>query len=208
MYLFGLSVCVFKHPIYAFRLIKADRKRFSYLPAFTILLLCVIIRVASIFLVHFPLTNYNIQDVNFLLEIGIFIIPLLSWAICSFGLSSILDGSSMMRENLTATAFCMMPYVLFQIPIVLITRLLEQNDRNIYEILTFLMWFWILLLFFISIKVINEYSIWQTVFIILITIAAIALFWATIALLYALTNQFVMFVVGLYREIRFAVTGT
>ena len=67
------------------------------------------------------------------------------------------------------------------------------------------LWLWSFVLYFISFKVMNSYTFGKTLLTLVLTVLLIALLWAVILLLYALWNQLLSFVVGLYREIKFIV---
>lgn len=207
MYLFELIPCVLRHPLDTFRLIKADRRRFSWLPALTLLFLFVVIRLASLFLVHYPLTAADPMDANILLEIVFALAPPVSLGITVFGLTSIMDGESMLRENITAVAFCLTPYVVFQLPLVLLTQILGQGESALYQGLTSLIWAWVAVLFLVSITVMNSYRLGKTLLIVLLSVISVLLFWGTLFLLYALFNQFSLFLSGVYRELKYVLFG-
>ncbi|MEG1887099.1 MAG: hypothetical protein RR177_03140 [Oscillospiraceae bacterium] len=203
MYLFKLIPCVLRHPLNTFRLIKADRKNFSYLPAVVLYLLFVVVRIASIFIVHYPLAQTDPADANLLLEIVFCLLPTLSLAITFFGLSSILDGESKLGENITAVGFCLVPYIVFQLPISLLTRILGTSEAGLYNWLVIAIWAWVVLLFIINVAVLNGYTIFKTFLVIFLALACVFLFWATLFLLYALLNQFILFIQGVARELKF-----
>ncbi len=207
MHLLTLSLCVLKHPAQTFALIKANRHRFKMYPAVILIALCVIVRIASIFATHFPLTAIDVKDMNVLFEVGIIIVPLVSFAICSFALSSVLDGSSKLSENVMAVAYAMLPYILLTLPLAFFTRLLEIGDRGLYTSINSFIFAWVLLLMFIAVKVINEYTLAQTVFSVVLTLVIVVLFWCVLLLIAALAGQFIMFVTGIYRELRFTLFG-
>ena len=207
MYLFELIPCVLRHPLDTFRLIKADRRHFSWLPAITLFFLFVAIRIASIFIVHYPLAATDPMDANFLLEIVFALAPPISLAITVFGLTSIMDGESMLRENITAMAFCLVPYVVFQLPIALMTQILGISEASLFQGLTTLIWVWVVFLFVVNVTVMNGYTLSKTLIVIFLAIISVLLFWGTLFLLYALFNQFALFLSGVFRELKFVIFG-
>ena len=207
MYLFELIPCVLRHPLDTFRLIKADRRRFSWLPALTLFFLFVAIRIVSLFLVHYPLAAADPMDANILLEIVFALAPPVSLGITVFGLTSILDGESMLRENITAAAFCLTPYVVFQIPLALLTRILGLGEAALFHGLTSLIWVWVAVLFLVSVTVMNGYRLGKALLVIMLSIVSVLLFWGTLFLLYALFNQFALFLSGVYREAKYVLFG-
>lgn len=207
MYLFELIPCVLFHPVSAFRLIKADRNKFSWLPALVLYFLFAAVRIASIFIVHYPLAKTEPEEANLFLEIAFCLLPAISIAITLFGLSSIMDGECMLRESITAVSFCLVPYIFLQLPLALLTRILGISESGLYNGLSAAIWVWVVLLFILSVCVLNKYTVLKTFLVIFISLVSVFLFWATLFLLYALTNQLIMFIEGVVREFKFVLTN-
>ena len=205
MYLFELSICVLRHPIDVFSIFKRKRESKSVIPAFTFLILFVIVRLISIFITHFPLQTTNPLTANIFLEIAFYFVPPFTWAIASFAISSIMDGESLISENLTAAAFSLMPYIVFQIPISLLSNILTIKDAGFYNFLSTFIMVWCAILFIVSIKTINDFSLRKTFLVVFLTIFTMFLCWGVAVLVYALLSQFIAFLTGLYREILFAI---
>ena len=204
MHLLSLSLCVLRHPINCFRIIQQDRKHFSFLPAIILYALLIAVRLIFLQTLHYPLQTTDPRYANWIMESIMLLVPLLSIAVCAFAISSIMDGEMMMRESLTAVAYSMMPCTVFLLPLSLLSQLLGRGD-TLFSIIYFSLWAWSCILYFISFKVMNGYTFGKTVLTLLLTVFLIALLWALILLLYALWNQLVSFVTGLYQEIKFIV---
>jgi hypothetical protein len=65
-----------------------------------------------------------------------------------------------------------------------------------------IVWFWTGLMLFIMVKEIHNYSFWETVRNVLITIFTMALFVLTGYILYVLFNQLFEFVSAIFQEVR------
>jgi hypothetical protein len=198
-----LSLMVLFHPADSFRRIKSDRSRFDYKPIFVILFLLIVVRVAYIYLCHFPLALIQPRDTNIFLEIVKLILPVVSWAVSCYAVTTIMDGGSLMRETMKSSVYCMMPYIYFTIPLAILSHVLGLSEMMLFRALTAGIWIWVALLFLISIKVMNEYTVLQTIGISLITIITLILIWAAFLLLATLTGQLIDFVRGFITELRF-----
>lgn len=203
MRILALGLCVLKHPIYAFNLIKSNRGRSILIPSVFLLLLAVAVRISSIFIVHFPVTDIQLQEVSILFEILLVIVPVIAWSVSLFGITSILDGETHMGEAFTATVFSLIPYILFTLPIAWFTNLLGFEDRIVYTILTWMVISMVAFLLVTNVKVMNTYSMPKTLLVMLLTFITMWLFLGILFLLYALSNQFIQFVVGLFRELNY-----
>lgn len=197
-----LSLMVLFYPADSFRRMQKDRSRFEYMPIFVILLLTVAVRVSYIYLCHFPLAVIQPRNTNLFLEVVKMMLPVVSWAVSCYAVTTIMDGGSLMRETFLSSVYCLMPYIYFTLPLVLLSRILGLSELMLYRSLTVAIWIWVALLYIISIKVMNDYTLIQTVGICLITMITVLLIWAAFLLAATLTGQLVDFVRGLMTEIR------
>ena len=204
MHLLSLSLCVLRSPIDTFRAMQADRRRFSFLPACILMLLAVCVRIASIYLTHFPIRSVEPAEANLLMESAMMLAPMLMWAVANFAVTSIMDGETMMRESLTATAYCMMPYIVLCLPLAALTNLMGLGEISLYRLMQGCMWGWCAMLLVLSIAVMNNYTVLKSLGIVVLNLLVMALMAAVMLLMYALANQLIMFVEGVAREVTYA----
>ena len=159
MELLKLSVCMIRHPADTLKAIKAHRSNMSIIPMLVLLLLVVATRFASLFIIHYPFQQTAVSDINFFLEGAIYTVPVLTWGIAFFAMTSIMDGETTLKESLTSASFCMVPLILMQIPFALLTRIMSLDETFFYDLIQIAMWAWVLLLFVMSVKVMNDYSL-------------------------------------------------
>jgi len=181
---------------------QKDRSRFDYRPVVVILLLLVIVRVSYIYICHFPLAVLKPRDTNILLEVVKLIVPVLTWALSCYAVTTILDGGSLIRETLLSTVYCMLPYVIFTLPLGLLSHLMGLSELLLYRALIWVVWIWIGILAVMSIKIMNDYTMLKTIGICLITIVTVFLIWAAFLLTVTLTGQLIDFFTVLITEIR------
>lgn len=207
MHLFSLSLCVIRHPFDTFRALQASRDRSSYIPAALLMLLMVAVRLFQLFFIHYPLSSTAVEDVNVSMEVFKFAIPLCSWALSLFAVTSIMDGETTIREAVTATMYCMMPYILLTVPLTLLSLILSSLDISLFNGMQTGVAIWCGLLFVLSVKVMNNYTLKKTLLVILLTLFGMALIWAIGLLIFALASQFLLFLQGIYKEARYALFG-
>ena len=81
---------------------------------------------------------------------------------------------------------------------------MSLDETFFYDLIQIAMWAWVLLLFVMSVKVMNDYSLSKTIWICILNLLSIALIWAIVLLVYALASQLFQFIAGMIKEIRYA----
>ncbi len=198
--LLGLTVGVVFHPVESFSLIRRYRDEFSYLPVALVLALVFGVRIIEIYVVHFPLAAIDPVDASLLLEVVRFFVPLATWVVASFAVTAILGGEALPSEILLATAYSMVPYILMTPVIAVFSRVLSRSELALYTALNVAMWVWVGLLFLTGVRTLHGYSVRKTLAITLLTIVTMALIWAVLILMYALTGNLRAFAEGILRE--------
>lgn len=191
------------HPLAAFSSIKYDRDDFSWWPAVILLFLILPVRIGSIFITHYPVSKLLPIQANIPLEVFKFYVPIISWMVVAFAVTSITDGECHMREIVTATAYSMVPYIVFTIPISLFSNLLAVTEVGFYTFLVNFIWAWVALLFIMNVMVMNSYSLGRALFTVFLNIVGVALLWCIALLLLALISHFASFVQDLAFEIKY-----
>ena len=124
------------------------------------------------------------------------------WNAANYLISTISDGEGRVRDVIIGSAYSLFPYALFVLPIALLTNVLSLNEAFLYSFSMNIVWAWTGLMLFIMVKEIHNYSFWETVRNVLITIFTMALFVLTGYILYVLFNQLFDFVSAIFQEVR------
>lgn len=199
---FTIMLAVLFEPAEGFRLIQRDREKFNYAVP-VLLLLCVLaVRIGSIFFTHYPLATVDPAETNIGTELLNVIIPILTWVVGCYLVTTIHDGESMLREVFAAAAYSMLPYIIITIPVVLLSNMMSITDMTLYSRLQYIIWGWVILLFLISLSSMNSYSFWETIKIAVISIFACIFIWAVIGLMYVLGDKLVAFFVKVIEQYR------
>jgi hypothetical protein len=187
-----IFVGVLVHPIDAFEKIKANRDRISVFPIAVMLALVMAARIAFIYLVHFPVSRLDPRDTNLALEMVKFLVPVLSWGIVTFAITSIWDGECVAQECMATAVAGMVPY----------SRILEVDQKGFFAVANTAMFTWVGLLLFSGMMTMNAYTFRQAVQVGLVCVVSILLFWAVFILLATLIYQLYHFVQGVLVELR------
>ena len=204
----GLKLCVMMlfHPIVVSEHIKRQRgdqqfRRLTVILVLSILALALGVNLFSIYFTHYPLASVSVRKANLLLECGKLFVPVLTWVLASYAMTTILDGATKIGEAMLYNALTLVPYVLFTVPAVLLSRIMDGGQAGLYVIMTGGLLVWVAALMIIGIKEMNEYTIRKTLLVVLLTVFTMAVIWATAVLLFTISSQFVTMIREVYYEI-------
>lgn len=162
--------------------------------------------VLSQYITSFIFRRYDdASDVNVALEIAIVALPLLLWNLANYLISTISDGEGRMRDIVIGTAYSLFPYALFTLPIALFSRVLSLNEAFLYTFANNLVWAWTIIMLFIMVKEVHNYSFGETVKNILLTLFTMILFALSAYILYVLFSQLFGFISAVMQEVRLRV---
>jgi hypothetical protein len=204
----GLKLCVMMlfHPIVVSEHIKRQRgdlkfRRLTVILVLSILALALGVNIFSISFTHYPLATVSVRKANLLLECGKLFVPVLTWVLASYAMTTILDGATKIGEAMLYNALALVPYVLFTVPAVLLSRIMDGGQAGLYFVMTGGLLLWVALLMVVGIKEMNEYTIRKTLLVVLLTVFTMAVIWATAVLLFTISSQFVTMIREVYYEI-------
>lgn len=195
-----LGLGILFHPLEGSRELRNYR---SLMTAGILILLVLIVRVTTIYLTSFHITSLQPKYANMVLETMRIILPLLSWTIACYLITSIMDGEAFFSDVLLAMSYSMIPYIVFSIPIALLSITVTRDEILLYKGLKVIIWVWVGLLMLIQIQVLNDYSLKKTIGVSFISAFAFIIFWATIGLTFALTNHVIQFIRDVFIEIMY-----
>ena len=196
--------------VFMFRFIKQPADSFYYIKkgyrgsllfAGLIFAWVVIVRVLTLFLTGFIFSPYPSSAYIWVEnEVVITVVLIFIWNAANYLVSTISDGEGRVRDVVIGSAYSLFPYVLFALPIAIISRVLTLNEIFIYSFSLNIMWFWMGMMLFIMVKEVHNYSFTETVRNVLVTIFTMALFVLTGYILYVLFTQLFEFVTAIIQE--------
>jgi DNA-binding beta-propeller fold protein YncE len=190
-----------RQPADSFYYIKTNQ-RGSLLFAGLIYAWVVVVRVLSLYVTGFAFSQYPspvyIRIEN---EIVTVVLALLIWNAANYLVSTISDGEGRVRDVVIGSAYSLFPYVLFALPIALISNVLTFNEAFLYNFSLQIVAAWTALMLFIMVKEIHNYTFTETVRNVLLTIFTMALFLLTGYILYVLFNQLFDFISAVVQEV-------
>lgn len=198
-----LVIMVIFHPFATFEYIKRNREQMNYKVIPLIIVLCVVIKIIAIYGTHYPLATVDVKDANILFECAKVLLPVVTWGVASYAMTTIMGGETKFLESMLAIAYAMMPFVIIYPLLTLLSRILEANQSGLYYGIFGAMLFWIVWMYLIALKEMNHFSIGKTAVITFLSLFTMMLIWASTALLFSLTMQFINFVREVIVEARY-----
>lgn len=198
-----MSLMVLFHPITAFTYIQKERDNFKGYPIVIMLVLGILVRLFSLEFTHYPLSTISTRNANLMMECAKLFVPLISWVIASYAMTTILSGETMIREAMLAAAYSLVPYVLFILPLTLLSRIMESSQEGFFSTAHTVLIGWIILLMIINLKEMNHFSGGKTLLVIILSLFTVAVLWAAVALFFAISSQFLGFVKEVLTELKY-----
>ena len=196
-----LCVMILFHPVVVTEHIKRQRgRRAKWLPILVMLVLMVAVRVFSIYVTHYPLTSVSVRKANLLLECGKLMVPVLTWVLASYAMTTILDGETLFQETLLFSAYALTPYIVFTPVLTLLSRLMDISQLGVYTAAEIIILGWVVALMILALKEMNGYSGGKTVLVIALSLFTMVMIWAVVILLYTIASQFVTMLREMFYE--------
>jgi sugar lactone lactonase YvrE len=142
---------------------------------------------------YYHLRELDPDQVNILLEIARVIGPWALWVVVSYGVGIIFEGEGSFRALLITSAYCLVPYILFMPPALLVTHVLTQDNRGLLDFVFNAIYLWCAVLFFIQTRTIHDFEFGRTVRMVATMAFGMAVLFGFVGLLYLIGSQMVHF---------------
>lgn len=177
--------------------------RLRWSQGIVLILLVYAARMLSIILTSYTFQTREPYEISYVHEFIWIVVPWLTWCISNWGVSAILDGEGKFKEVFIGSVFAMVPYMLFIVPIALLTNLLSFSEQSLYSSLTMITFCWMGWLLIVKVKIIHDFELGKLIWITLISLLGMAIIWFIGILMYGLINQLINFVFDLIKEMKF-----
>ncbi len=190
------------HPIDTLEGIRYNRARINMAVPIILFAAAYIVRIAYLYIVHFPLASIELADVNLLFEaVKLWIVPV-SWIPASFMATSISGGESKMNEIAFTSALSLVPFIVVNTPLMFLSRILSKSQQSWYGVFSVLAYIGMFLILFMAMKILNNYSLKKTLGMMFVSAFLMLVLWLVILLAYVLTGRAVQFVISLIEEFK------
>lgn len=199
------SYNVLIHPIDTLEGIRYNKTRLNMAVPFLILAAAYVVRIAYLYIVHYPLASIEIADANPVFEaVKLFIVPI-TFVPAAFAATSISDGESKFHEIFFVSALSMVPYILINTPLMFLSNILSKSQQSWYGIFSALAYVWMFLILFAGMKILNNYTFGKTIRMMIVTMFMMLIIWLVCGLFYVLLARLIQFILGVAKEFRISV---
>lgn len=189
-----------RHPIDSFY----DMKRYgrgSILSATILYIILFVFYLIFRFQTGFIFSTVKGQETNLMIESAVVFVPVISFIIVNYLVSTINDGEGRLRDVYIGTVYSLVPIFIIILPVTLISHALTLNEAFIYEFSLTVMIAWSLTLLFIMIKEVHNFTISETIKNIIITIFGMLILWLVVVIIFVLINEVYNFVYSIFKEV-------
>ncbi len=192
------------HPFEGFWSLKYE-KRGSMPAAIVILSLTIAVYLMACQYTGFIFNGRNLNDLNVYTEVLTILVPFFLWTGVNWALTTLMDGKGTAKDIFIATAYALVPLVVLNIQLVLMSNLLVEQEGSLYTLFSGLAFVWTGFLVFSGTMVTHEYSVGKTIFAIVLIVAGMVLCLFLGLLFFVLIDQVIAFLDDLLKELSFRI---
>lgn len=127
------------------------------------------------------------------------------WTVGNRAISTWLDGEGSLRNICIFSAYALIPYIAKRFVCVLLTHVLVREEVIFIHAVSVIGTLWTVVLLFMAVKTVHQYSFLKTVGAIALTLAAMLVMLFLLALLLSLFQQVYVFLYSVYTEIAYRI---
>nr|AGS51841.1 hypothetical protein [uncultured bacterium contig00066] len=199
---YSLYVCT--HPLDGFWDLTHE-KRGSIAAANIIVCASVIIEVLRLTLTSFQFVRINMERFNAILVVMSVILPVFLWTLSNWSFTTLMDGKGTMKDIYMAVAYAMVPSVIINAIMIIISQVITFDEGAVYWFLSGFSILWTGILILAGMMMIHDYSLLKTILSSLLTIVGIGIILFIFVIFFSLVSDAVAFFISLYKEILFRV---
>lgn len=193
-----------RHPIDELYDLK-KKNHGSVLSATVIFILAFVIYLVDMFGRSFSFRLVDTKGTALLTTSVVFLVPALLWVVGNYMVSAINEGEGSWRSVYVATAYSLVPYVVIGPIVIVSTYVLTLNEAVIVHYFWAIAVAWSAVLICISVREIHNYTVKETVKIILLTLFFMIMAVVVSVILYLIGQQVVIFIQDIISEVTYHV---
>ena len=178
-------------------------KRGSLAAANIIIISVVLVEVLRQMLTSFQFITVNMENFNAIIIALRILLPVFLWVVANWSLTTLMDGKGHMKDIYMGIAYALVPYVLINIFLILLSRIITYDEGAFYKILAVFSVLWSGALIVSAMMMIHDYSLLKTILSSLLTIVGMGIMVFIFVVFFSLVSDAIAYFVSLYKEIMF-----
>lgn len=196
------AMYVITHPFDGFWDLIHEKKG-SIAAANTFLILFLVIRVLKLIATNFQFISAPIQHINVFEEMGSLLLPFIVLCVANWAMTTLFEGKGRFRDIYMGMCYALVPYILIQLPMILVSNMLTYEEGSFYSVLLAFSVIWCVFLVFVGLMEIHDYGPGKTFIFLIVTVVGACVILFLMLVFFSLLSDAVAFFVSFYREIVF-----
>lgn len=193
---------VITHPFDGFWDMSREKKG-TMAAAHTIFILFLLTYVLKLMYTNFQFIMVPIQYINVYQRMASLALPFLVLCLANWALTTLFDGKGRFRDIYMGMCYALTPYVLIQLPCILLSHMLAYDEADFYSVLISFSEIWCAFLVFVALMEIHDFGPGKTMISIVATVIGAMVILFLVMVFFSLLSDAFAFFASLYKEIRF-----
>lgn len=188
------------HPFDGFWDLKHE-KRGSVKAANVILASFILIYAVRTQFSGYAATGTISSEVNALYNCSLIVFPIIFWIIANWCFTALMDGEGSMKDIFISVAYALLPYVIFSIPMFILSHVLTDSEAVFYYVLDTISIIWVIALLFFGMMMTHNYSLSKSLLTAVLTLVGICLIIFIVLLFVNIIQEVFTFGYNIYKEL-------
>ena len=178
-------------------------RRGSMAAANFIVFMTLLTRILQLQYTSFLFVRVNWARINVFTQMLSILLRLLIWCVANWSLTTLFEGKGRMRDIYLGSAYSLTPYVLIQLPLILISNMVTVEEGAFYSVLSSISLIWCGLLLVVAMMMIHDYSLGKTLAFMVMSVFGMLVIIFVMMLFFSLVSDGIAYFVSLYKELSF-----
>lgn len=176
-------------------------KRGSLAAAHTFLFLFLLTRVLKLMCTSFQFISAPVQHMNIFEEAASLLLPFLVLCLANWAMTTLFDGKGRFKDIYMAMCYALVPYILIQLPMILVSNMLTYEEGSLYSVMLTISVIWCVFLVFVGLMEIHDYGPGKTFIFLIVTVVGALVIIFLVLTFFSLLSDALGYFVSMYREI-------
>ena len=155
----------------------------------------------KLMLTNFQFINAPVQYINMFEEAGSLLFPFLILCVANWAMTTLFDGKGRFIDIYMAMCYALVPYILIQFPMILVSRMITFEEGSFYTVFLSISVIWCVFLVFVGLMEVHDYGPGKTLLFLVVTVVGASVIIFLILVFFSLLSDAVGYFVSFYREI-------
>lgn len=171
----------------------------------TILFLFVFFRIIKLKYTSFIFNVVNWEQTNIIMYIASILFPLALWVVGNWALTTLFDGKGRLKQIYMATCYGMIPYPLFQLPLMILSNIVTVDEASFYSVLDVISLVYCALLIIAAMGQIHEFRAGKNILFTIASLFAMLVMIFILLLFFSMVSQGVSYFISIGKEVLFRI---